>query len=196
MVLSLEAAAPESDVEEAESGLCHLVYATNYLQAYTAGLFVKPGEPTIHVINSTDVVAPAAATPPKAATPPSSFTPPAAATPLEASQQQPDRSAKAVDNAAPVGCGWGDCHVRIEPCQAEGALLCSRFGTQRDAHVIAREAHLRAESLKAISRKEAELKKAGKMIQYASLSATKSYLHRLGFGIVRKGTSSFLDGYE
>jgi hypothetical protein len=55
---------------------------------------------------------------------------------------------------------------------------------------------LRAESLKAISRKEAESKKAGKMIQYASLSATKSYLHRLGFGIVRKGKSSFVDGHE
>ena len=70
---------------EAQSALSHLVYSTNFLKSYNCGTFVKPGEPTIHVINSSDVVVPLGR------------------------QQQPDR------NAGPVGCGLGGSQVLIEP---------------------------------------------------------------------------------
>ena len=67
-------------------------------------------------------------------------------------------------------------------------------GPPKDAHVKLQQAHLRAESLKAISKKTKIY--AGKKVEYASLAAAKSYLHRLGFSVIRKGKSSFVDGHE
>ena len=50
--------------------------------------------------------------------------------------------------------------------------------------------------MKAISRQDKAAKKAGKVVQYASVSAAKSYSHRLGFPVIRKGKNSFVDGHE
>ena len=61
---------------------------------------------------------------------------------------------------------------------------------------MARDAHFRSQSLKAISSREEAARRAGKEIQYVSLSAAKSYLHRLGFSVIRKGKGSFVDGHE
>lgn len=97
-----------------------------------------------------------------------------------------------------VACDWDQCYVSVGPIHVptDVAMAESKLQPVLDAHVVAYSAHLRHISLKAIAKKASDAKKAGKRVQYASLSAAKSYLHRLGFNIVRKGKSSFVDGHE
>jgi hypothetical protein len=93
-------------------------------------------------------------------------------------------------------CAWGKCHVAIGTVPPGAVTEHLRWQPPKDAHVLTRNKHLRSQSLKAALRQQEAARKAGKAVQYASLSAVKSYLNKLGFSVVRNGKSSFVDGHE
>jgi hypothetical protein len=79
---------------------------------------------------------------------------------------------------------------------ANAARPSAQVQSMQDAHVQLMHEHQRSQSLKAAQRKEQSATLVGKEVQYVSRSAAKSYLHRLGFNVVRKGKHSFVDGHE
>ena len=96
-------------------------------------------------------------------------------------------------DAAPVGMNGADAAPAENP-DADAAPPPEV--REQDAHVQAMHEHLRSQSLKAAQRKERSANLVGKEVKYVSKSAAKSYLHRLGFNVVRKGKHSFVDGHE